>query len=67
MEINKSNITNEMGSSTINVYTSNINIKYVNKQRLIRAPPASRPNIYQLVLCDTPSHPETFFDHLMCR
>ena len=43
MEINKTNITNEMGSSTISVYTSNINIKYVNKLRLIRA---SRPNIY---------------------
>ena len=67
MEINKTNITNEMGSCTISVYTSNINIKYVNKLRLIRAPPTSRPNIYQLVLCDTPGHLEAFFDHLMCR
>ena len=31
MEINKTNITNEVNSSTISVYTSNINIKYVNK------------------------------------
>ena len=31
MEINKTNVTNEMGSSTINLYTSNFNIKYVNK------------------------------------
>jgi len=46
MKINKTNITNEMGSCTISVYTWNINIKYVNKLRLIRAPPASRPNIY---------------------
>ena len=53
MEINKTNITNEMGSSTISVYTSNINIKCVNKLRLI--------------LCDTPGHPEEFFDPLMCR
>ena len=38
--------TMQMGSCTIFVYTWNINIKYVNKLRLICAPPASRPNIY---------------------
>ena len=49
MEINKTNITNnthEMGSCTIFVYTWNINRKYVNKLRLIRALSVSRPNIY---------------------
>jgi len=46
MKINKTNNTNEMSSCTISVYTWNINIKYVNKLRLIRASPASRPNIY---------------------
>ena len=46
MEINKTDNTNEMGSCTIFVYTSNINIKYVNKLCLIHVPPASRPNIY---------------------
>ena len=67
MKIYRTNNTHEMGSFTISVYTWNINIKYVHKLRLIRAPPASRPNIYQMVLCHTPGQPEAFFDHLMCR
>ena len=45
MKINKTNNTHEMSSCIISVYTWNINIKYVHKLRLIRAPPASRSNI----------------------
>ena len=67
MKINKTNNTHEMGSFTISVYTWNINIKYVHKLRLICAPPASRPNIYSMVMCHTLDQPKAFFDHLMCR